>query len=142
MKLFKYKYDFNMFTCSFFWAPIWPLMMRKTTKGQLTLKKDCWIEDCRREQFINIWRCALHGSVLINSPIGGNDIELKYAEAASHKRSQAVEQGVERLAEKSLLVKGRDWIFSYACDLGTVSRPYHWVKDENSSVASIKTEFY
>ena len=48
---------------------------------------------------------------------------------------------VEKLTEKQLLVKGRDWIFAYVCDLGTIARPYLWVKGENYSVASIKTKF-
>ena len=65
-----------------------------------TLKKDCWLEDCRREQFINTGRCALHGSVLINSPVGGNDTELNHSEATSHARSHVLELVVERLAEK------------------------------------------
>lgn len=70
------------------------------TKRWLTLKRDCWLEDCRREQFINTGRGALHGSVLINSPVGGNDTELNHSEATSHARSHVLELVVERLAEQ------------------------------------------
>jgi hypothetical protein len=28
--------------------------------------------------FINIWKCALHGSLLINCPLDRNDIEQKF----------------------------------------------------------------
>lgn len=79
--------------------------------------------------------------MLLSSPVGGNDTELKHTEAASHARSHIVEQVVERLGKKQLLVKGRDWIFAYVCDLGTITRPCLWVKGENYSVASIKTKF-
>ena len=46
--------------------------------------------------------------MLISSPVGGNDTELKHTEAAFHTRSHIVEQVVEKLTEKQLLVKGRD----------------------------------
>lgn len=42
--------------------------------------------------FINIWRCALHGSLIINSPVGRNDIEQKFTEdapgAKGHKKNR------------------------------------------------------